>query len=53
MLTLVAGLAVTSVGSAQIVRRTSQYVWLPVVGCALVAVALALLSTLTVGTGCR
>ena len=53
MLTLVAGLAVTSVGSAQIVRRTGQYVWLPVVGCALVAVALALLSTLTVGTELR
>jgi predicted MFS family arabinose efflux permease len=53
MLTLVAGLAVTSAGSAQIVRRTGQYVWLPVVGCALVAVALALLSTLTVGTELR
>jgi predicted MFS family arabinose efflux permease len=53
MLTLVAGLAVTSVGSAQIVRRTGQYVWLPVVGCALVAVALGLLSTLTVGTELR
>jgi hypothetical protein len=50
MLTLVAGLAVTSAGSAQIVRRAGQYVWLPVVGCALVAVALALLSTLSVGT---
>ena len=53
MLTLVAGLAVTSAGSAQIVRRTGHYVWLPVVGCALVAVALALLSTLTVGTELR
>ena len=50
MLTLIAGLAVTSAGSAQIVRRTGQYVWLPVLGCALVAVALALLSTLTVET---
>ncbi len=53
MLTLIAGLAVTSAGSAQIVRRTGQYVWLPVVGCALVAVALALLSTLTVGSELR
>jgi EmrB/QacA subfamily drug resistance transporter len=50
MLTLVAGLAVTSAGSAQIVRRTGQYVWLPVVGCVLVAAALGLLSTLTVET---
>ena len=53
MLTLIAGLAVTSAGSAQIVRRTGHYVWLPVVGCALVAVALALLSTLTVWTELR
>jgi len=28
MLTLIAGLAVTSAGSAQIVRRTGQYVWI-------------------------
>jgi predicted MFS family arabinose efflux permease len=53
MLTLVAGLPVTSAGSAQIVRRTGQYVLLPVVGCAFVAVALALLPTLTVGTDLR
>ena len=53
MLTLVAGLAVASAGSAQIVRRTGSYVWLPVVGSAVVAIALALLSTLTVETELR
>lgn len=47
MLFLVAGLASATVGSAQIVARTGRYRGLPVVGAALVALALALLSSLT------
>lgn len=47
MLTLVAGLALSTVGSAQLVRRTGRTKLLPLVGTALVATALALLATLT------
>ncbi len=50
MLTLVAGLAVAIVGSAQIVRRTGRTKFLPLVGTGLVATALGLLATLTTGT---
>nr|WP_294694782.1 MFS transporter [uncultured Friedmanniella sp.] len=47
MLTLVTGLALSTVGSAWLVRRTGRYRTLPLLGSLLVAVALALLSTLT------
>jgi predicted MFS family arabinose efflux permease len=47
MLTLIAGLALSTVGSAQLVRRTGRYRTLPLLGSVLVAAALALLSTLT------
>ena len=46
MLTLVAGLALATVGSAQLVRRTGRTKALPLVGTLLVAVALGLLATL-------
>lgn len=47
MLTLIGGLAVATVGSAQLVRRTGRYRTLPMVGTVLAASALGLLSTLT------
>ena len=47
MLTLVAGLAIATVGAAQLVRRTGRTKLLPLVGTALVALALGLLATLT------
>ncbi|HEY5821696.1 MAG TPA: MDR family MFS transporter [Propionibacteriaceae bacterium] len=53
MLTLIGGLGLATVGSAQVVTRTGRYKWLPVIGSALVAIALALLSTLTVTTDLR
>ncbi|MCW2810556.1 MAG: drug resistance efflux protein [Friedmanniella sp.] len=51
MLSLVAGLALATVGSAQMVARTGCYRGLPVAGAGLVAVALALLSSLTPAAG--
>jgi len=50
MLTLVTGLALGTVGSAQVVRRTGRYRTLPLLGSVLTAVALALLATLTPAT---
>lgn len=50
MLTLITGLAATTVGSAQLVSRTGRYRWVPVIGSAVVALALTLLSTLTPDT---
>jgi EmrB/QacA subfamily drug resistance transporter len=50
MLTLVAGLALATVGAAQLVKRTGRTKVLPLVGTGLVAVALGLLATLTPGT---
>jgi EmrB/QacA subfamily drug resistance transporter len=50
MITLIAGLALSTVGSAQIVRRTGRYRTLPLVGTGLTAAALALLATLTPAT---
>lgn len=50
MLYLVAGLALTTVGSAQVISRTGRYKWLPVLGAAVVTIALTLLSTLTPDT---
>jgi predicted MFS family arabinose efflux permease len=47
MLTLVAGLALSTVGSAQLVRRTGRYKILPLVGAGLTAAALGLLAALT------
>ena len=47
MLTLVAGLALSTVGAAQLVRRTGRYRTLPLVGAGLTATALALLAGLT------
>lgn len=50
MLTLIAGLALTTIAAAQIVSRTGRYKLLPIVGSIIVAVALALLSALPVET---
>ena len=47
MLTLIAGLALCTVGSAQLVRRTGRYRVLTLAGSLLTAVALALLATVT------
>ena len=47
MLTLITGLALSTVGAAQLVRRTGRYRTLPLLGSGLVALSLALLSTLT------
>lgn len=44
MLVLVAGLALSTLGSAQWVRRTGRYQALPIAGCAALALALLLLS---------
>lgn len=46
MLTLVAGLGLATVGSAQVVSRTGRYRGLPVLGAAAVITALELMSTL-------
>lgn len=53
MLTLIGGLGSATLASAQIVTRTGRYKWLPVVGSAVVALALVLLSTLTPQTDLR
>lgn len=50
MLSLIAGLAVATVGSGRIVSRTGRYKWLPVIGSLLVAAALGLMSTLQPST---
>jgi predicted MFS family arabinose efflux permease len=50
MLTLIAGLALSTVGSAQLVRRTGRYRTLPLVGAGLTAAALGLLASLTPAT---
>jgi predicted MFS family arabinose efflux permease len=47
MLTLITGLALGTVTSAQVVRRTGRYRALPLLGSVLTAAALALLATLT------
>ncbi len=53
MLALIGGVMTTTILAAQIVSRTGRYKWLPVVGAAAVAVALALLSTIEVQTDLR
>jgi EmrB/QacA subfamily drug resistance transporter len=50
MLSLIAGLALATVGSGRIVSRTGRYKWLPVIGSLLVAAALGLMSTLQPST---
>lgn len=47
MLTLITGLAIGTVGSAQVVRLTGRYKPLPLLGSVLTAAALGLLATLT------
>lgn len=51
MLTLVGGLGLATVGSAQFVTRTGSYRWLPLLSAVTVALALALLATMTPETG--
>ncbi|WP_431277025.1 MDR family MFS transporter [Leifsonia poae] len=47
MIPMMAALLVTSIISGQLVSKTGRYKWLPIVGTAIVAVALVLLSTMT------
>ncbi|WP_345764326.1 MDR family MFS transporter [Diaminobutyricibacter sp. McL0608] len=47
MIPMMAALLLTSIVSGQMVSRTGRYKWLPIVGTAIVAVALVLLSTMT------
>jgi EmrB/QacA subfamily drug resistance transporter len=47
MIPMMMGLLVTSVVSGQLVSKTGRYKWLPITGTSLVAVSLALLSTMT------
>lgn len=49
MIPMMAGLLVTSIAAGQLVSRTGRYKYLPITGSAVVAVALALLSTMTPG----
>ncbi len=49
MIPMMAALLVTSVLVGRAVTRTGSYTWYPVAGSALTAVALALLSTMTIG----
>jgi predicted MFS family arabinose efflux permease len=51
LLTLIAGIGLSTVGSAQVVSRTGSYRWLPVAGSILAALALALMSSLSVQSG--
>jgi EmrB/QacA subfamily drug resistance transporter len=47
LIPLMAGLLITSIGSGQFVSKTGRYKYLPVIGTAIAAVALLLLSTMT------
>ncbi|MCU1413622.1 MAG: family efflux transporter permease subunit [Microbacteriaceae bacterium] len=47
MIPMMAALLLTSIGAGQLVSRTGRYKWLPIVGTAITAVALFLLSTMT------
>ncbi len=49
MLTLIAGLALATIGAARLVRRTGRYQGLPVIGAGLIAVALLGLASLDPG----
>ena len=46
LLPMVLGLLITSIGSGQLIARTGRYKVFPIIGTALMAVALGLLSTL-------
>jgi EmrB/QacA subfamily drug resistance transporter len=47
MIPMMAALLISSIVSGQLVSKTGRYKWLPIVGTAIVAVALLLLSTMT------
>ncbi|PJJ55272.1 MDR family MFS transporter [Compostimonas suwonensis] len=47
MIPMMAALLISSIGSGQLVSKTGRYKWLPIVGTAIVAVSLVLLSTMT------
>jgi EmrB/QacA subfamily drug resistance transporter len=47
MIPMMAALLLTSITAGQLVSRTGRYKWLPIVGTAIVAVALVLLSTMS------
>jgi EmrB/QacA subfamily drug resistance transporter len=47
MIPMMAALLITSIVAGQLVSRTGRYKWLPIVGTAITAVALFLLSTMT------
>jgi EmrB/QacA subfamily drug resistance transporter len=47
MIPMMAALLLTSIVSGQLVSKTGRYKWLPIVGTAIVAVSLVLLSTMT------
>jgi len=47
MIPMMAALLVSSIVAGQLVSRTGRYKWLPIVGTVIVAVALALMSTMT------
>jgi EmrB/QacA subfamily drug resistance transporter len=47
MIPMMAALLVSSIVSGQLVSRTGRYKWLPIVGTSIVAVALALMSSMT------
>jgi EmrB/QacA subfamily drug resistance transporter len=49
MIPMMAALLISSIGSGQIVSKTGRYKWAPILGTAIVAVALFLLSTMTAG----
>ncbi|HWU58385.1 MAG TPA: MDR family MFS transporter [Microbacteriaceae bacterium] len=49
MIPMMAALLITSIGSGQIVSKTGRYKWAPILGTAIVAVGLLLLSTMTAG----
>ncbi|HEY0261155.1 MAG TPA: MDR family MFS transporter [Lacisediminihabitans sp.] len=47
LIPLMAALLITSIVSGQLVSKTGRYKWLPIVGTVVVAISLALLSTMT------
>ena len=49
MIPMMAALLLTSITSGQLVSKTGRYKWAPILGTAIVAVGLLLLSTMTVG----
>ncbi|RLP83998.1 DHA2 family efflux MFS transporter permease subunit [Mycetocola lacteus] len=49
MIPMMAALLISSIGSGQIVSRTGKYKMFPIIGTALVALSLVLLSTMTAG----